>query len=78
MPGTTFSFNDPGESHHESADVARAKAFIQHRHALLSSVVIMPAGAGQNPASQCMHADDVIRDWSCTREVTGMEDLHLW
>ena len=35
MPGTTFSFDDPGESHHESADVARAKAFIQHRQAPL-------------------------------------------
>lgn len=33
MPGTTFSFDDPGEAHRESADVARAKAFLQRRQA---------------------------------------------
>ena len=33
MPGTTFSFDDPGEAHHESEDVARAKAFLQRRYA---------------------------------------------
>ena len=54
MPGTTFSFDDPGEAHHESEDVARAKGFLQRRYACPSrpcladisatSVILCPSG----------------------------------
>ncbi|CAL5222222.1 g4554 [Coccomyxa viridis] len=91
MPGTTFSFDDPGEAHRESEDVARAKSFlqrsvvpvldakqIQHRMHLSVDTIEAPASA----------AGQIIRDTADSvgaqlvivghnRQPVSKEDSHL-
>ena len=56
MPGTTFSFDDPGEAHHESEDVARAKAFLQRRYA-------SPSRAHLACRCTCHHCHSALLIW---------------
>ncbi|CAK0786819.1 hypothetical protein CVIRNUC_010033 [Coccomyxa viridis] len=91
MPGTTFSFDDPGEAHHESEDVARAKAFlqrsvlpvldakqIQHRmHLSLDTIEAPPGAVGQTICETADAVDAQLVIVGHNRQPVSAEDGQL-